>query len=161
MPQEHARFRPVSLHRPHGDAECLRDLVLGESTEEAALHHLRQPRLQLGKPIHGFVQLEERLGLVIHGDLLFVQRDALLLTTALEPHARLRAVHEHVTHRHGRQREEVRTVSLFRSRVIHELQIRFVHEPGRLQRPATAAHGKLPMRDRAKLLVDQRQEPIE
>ena len=37
------RLDPVPLHRPGGHAQRLRGLLLGESAEVAALHHLAQP----------------------------------------------------------------------------------------------------------------------
>ena len=144
---------PVALHGAYGDAERLGDFLLRQPPEKAALDHVRQPRLNLGEPVHRFVKLQERLGLIVDGDLLFVQRYAPLHAAPLERHTRLGPIDQDVPHGHRRQCQKVRTVAPRRSRMIDELEIGLVHESRRLQRSAPASCGQLPMGNPAQLLV--------
>ena len=78
---------------------------------------------------------------------LVVERDALQPALPFLREPRLRAIDEHVPHRHRRQREEMRAVAPRDARLIDELEVRFVDEPGRGQRAAALPHGELAPRD--------------
>jgi hypothetical protein len=84
------------------------------------------------------------------------QRD-LLAAVALARAAVALAIDEHFAHRARRDREEMRAILRARQHAVRELEVRLVHKLRRHQ-GLPAAAGELPSRDRAKLLVDKRQQ---
>jgi hypothetical protein len=65
-----------------------------------------------------------------------------------------------VAHRQRRDREEVGAIAPVGSRLIDELEVRLVDERSRRKRPALGAGDELPVCNRAKLLVQERDELI-
>jgi hypothetical protein len=65
----------------------------------------------MGEPRHRLVELQERVGLIVDGDVRVVERDAASIATALLRAAGLRAVDEHMAHGERRHGEEVRAIA--------------------------------------------------
>src|SRR5215208_2463948 len=55
----------------------------------------------------------------------------------------------------------MRTIVPFPARLVGDLEVGLVHEPGRLERSTARPPGELPVGDRAQLLVQERDEPVE
>lgn len=99
MLQEYARLHPVPLHGSDGDAECLGGVSLGKPAEEAALHDLRESRVELRQLIEGLVDLEKDVRLVVGGKHFVVQRHLSPFAATLECVSLSRSIYEDVAHR--------------------------------------------------------------
>jgi len=96
--EQHSRLRPIALYRPRGDAERFSGFFLGQSAEEATLDDARKARLRGGKAVNRLIQVQQRLRLILVGNLLVLERDALKRTLALLREPSLGAIDENMAH---------------------------------------------------------------
>src|SRR5690349_15819850 len=158
--QERSRLRPISTHRSRGDAKTLGCFLFRHTAEESTLDHPRQTLVELGEVGERFIQLEQRLRIVVAVDEVFVERDRPLVAAALFGGATACAVDEDVPHGDRGDAEEVRAVlplGVFRAR---ELEVDLVHEPGRRERVARP-DSELASRSAAELFVNERENFVE
>jgi hypothetical protein len=99
--------------------------------------------------------------LVVDRNLILVQRHTVTGPATLLRQSRFRAVDEHVTHRDGRDREEVRSVAPLGVRLVRELDVRLVNQTGRRERSTAGSNGELTAGNRAEMLVHDRYELVE
>ena len=120
-PEEHSGFRPIALHRAHGDAERRGNLLLGEPTEESAFDNAGETRGDFRELVERVVELQHDFGLVVDADDLLVEGDAPAIAIALEGSPRLSPVHEHVSHGDRRKRQKMGAVLNRRPRLVDNL----------------------------------------
>ena len=73
--EKHARLDPVALHGSPGYRQRVGRFVVGQTAKETTIDDAREARFDAGKPIDGVAQLEHRLGLIVGGDEIAVERD--------------------------------------------------------------------------------------
>jgi len=107
-----------------------------------------------------FVELEERLGVVVDGDECVVERDRAMCTAALLGDPTSCTIDENVSHRDGRDTQKVRAILPVRSSRMRKLEIELVNERRRGQRVAWS-RGKLTARGATKLVIHERKDLVE
>jgi hypothetical protein len=129
---------PVTANRALGNAQRASGLGFVESTEIAAFNDGPSTRRPLGKPDQRFVQRQQTIILrAIRWQLAQrVERQVRSFAAALERAARLRMVHECVTHRQRGCAQEMRVIGPVAGGA--QFEVGLVHQLGRLQRVAGA-----------------------
>jgi len=122
------------LNGSHSDSELRGDLGLRQRGEKPKLHETRQPRRRLRQPRASVIDRDEHFRFVVSGHGMLVERDLVQSTATTPGGARSRAIHEYVSHRDRRHRAEVRLVPPRAGGAGRQLQIRLVHQRGRVQR---------------------------
>src|SRR4029079_7977696 len=84
-PQQGAGARPVPLHGAQRDAQRLARLLLGEAAEVTALEHLGQAGIALAQAQERAVEVEDLLGVRVHGHAALVERERGQAAAALGP----------------------------------------------------------------------------
>ena len=153
------RLEPITPDRTIGHAQRLGGGDLVETGEKAALDHLRQPRTENGKFLHGIVD-EEDVAVVglcnVEG---IVQGQRHFAVIALPGASRVHVVDEHLTHRERGRREEM--LAIAPSRRPLQTQPRLADERRRAERGAGTGAQALAPRDAAQLVVQQVDQCIE
>ncbi len=149
----------LRLRRPWPGLRRLRDVEAGEV---AQAHDFGHVGIGGGEPFDRTVEHQEAGGFLLGTRIRQAverQRGAAVAgTTALVRRAGARVVVEDAAHRLGGGAEEVRAVLPRQLLWTDEAQERFVHERRRLQRVAGAFAAQRLLRQRAQLLVDERQQ---
>ena len=117
--------------------------------------------MELCETVHGFVELQERVGLLVSGNVRVLERDAPPCSTALQCALRLGSIDEHVAHGNRRDGKKMGAIMPVRSRLIDQLEVGLVNEGGRRERAAGCPGGELAVGNDAQLIVDERDELIE
>src|SRR5262245_32894211 len=151
--------RPDGVRRPRGEAERLGRLADGQAGEVAKLDQLG------GRPVgplqggQGLVQGEQVVGAARRRDVHVFERDAPPTGPPLAGLLAAGALDEDAAHRLGRRGEEVTAaVPLLPAVGVHQPQVSFVHQGGRLEGVAGRL-GRQPGGGQfAQLAVDERQE---
>jgi hypothetical protein len=119
-----------------------------------------QTFVETGEMIERLMELEQRLGLVVGGDQLVLERHVLTRTAALLSGAPARPVDEDMSHRDGGDSEKVRAIAPVRATGARQLEVELVHERRRRER-IVRANGQLATCSPPELVVDERNDLIE
>jgi len=157
--QEHTRLHPVPLHRPMRQSERIRRLLLGKAAKETTLDDLRHARLDRRDSIERVVDLQDNVGLIVHGEVDVVERDSAPSAASLERATLSRAIDDDVAHRQRRDRQKMRSIAPFAARLLRQLEICLVHERGRRQCSITSSGrssgGEAVVGDATKLVISE------
>src|SRR5207342_3349200 len=82
--QEHPRLHPIPLHSAMRQSERIRRLLLGKAAEETTLDDLRHARLDRRDAIERVVDLQDDVGLIVHGEVDVLERDLAPSAASLE-----------------------------------------------------------------------------
>jgi hypothetical protein len=156
----HPAAPQLAQHAVRADAalrEHLGDLGLLHPAEEAVLHHLALPRLQLRERpvqrqdvVHRQVQHAVAVG---EGGLLPAAAPLLAVASP-------RAVDQHLAHGAGGDGQEVRPVRGGDPAAADQLQVGFVDQTGGLEGGRGSMAAELPAREPPQLVVDDRKQAV-
>jgi hypothetical protein len=157
--KERARFPPVALDGTGRAVQDVGGLLNRQAGEEPQFDQPAEWLVNGGKLFERFVQGHDFRSLLGDGNFGFVERDVTQRTATLGSGMPPSVIDDKLTHCPGGECEEVMPVLDREVRMFGELEIRLVHERGGLQRFASRA--ELPVRQMSKLIINQRQQPLE
>ena len=151
------RLSPIPLHRPHRDSQRLRGLYLRQPAEVAALHYLAQPLIYHREALQRFIKSDQPIALLGDCDLVLQREWGYSATTAQGPMT-ASVVYQNPTHCPGSDPKEVRPVPPMNPRLIHHLEVGFVHQGTSVERMIRSLLLQLPVSEPAEFPVNQRKE---
>ncbi len=136
-----------------------RGFRFAETTEEAALDDLAQSLVQRREPFQRLIERHQKLAALGHGRVLG-QRNALQAAAPTQRAIAAGVIHQDPAHRPGGNRQKVGPVFPLDLRLIHEPEIRLVHQTGRAERVTWSLGPELTMCHQPQLRIHQRQQLI-
>ncbi len=159
---------PFALHRARRDREGGGGVIHGHPAKDPTLHNPAATRMQHFHFRQGRIERQQSLRAVVRaagvGDanvLGMVESNDPEVAAPLPGAPVAGMIAEYVAHRTRSQREEVGAALGSDRLLVHELQIRLVHERGRVERVVSAPALPLLMSQYHELVVYQRQERIQ
>jgi hypothetical protein len=143
-----------------GDIQNLGDLRRVEPAEKFQLHDLALAWVRLREGLQRVVQSEEIGGALRLKVLRLLEVDLLELAAALERVMRSRVLDQNLPHEARGDAAEVRPAFPAHLRLVHELQVSFVHQRRRLQRVVRPFASEVAAREAPQLGVNDRHEPL-
>lgn len=155
--QKRSCLLPVALDGSFGDAQQIGNVAQIQSAKEAQFDDPRLSRIERFETGQGLMQCENvyRQRRCLRRDVAAeLQRNAAISFRSMTPPE---VIDHDVTHRSRRDAEKVLAVDQVRRRSFDKPQVRFVDQGGWRERFSRAQPGKLPPRQRAQVVIDQRE----
>src|SRR5690606_16392008 len=159
--QKGAREAQITLDGGHRHPQNLCRLLADQPAEVTVLDGPRRAWVSFLQPLYRFIELDHRLDALTREDPLLIERHLHLAARALLRIAPARVVDQAAAHGLRGARQEVRATLELNASAVDELQVRTVHESGRIERvvaplPHEVLMGRLPQ-----LAVQRRKKPVE